>query len=176
MKILAPLVGLVLLAMPSILKAEETKLPEEFLMTSVAKITTCLRAQAVGMVKLATMGKELQADEPGDTIAEDHKQTLLKIISTIEDLRDVMNMEKLVGRHMVGLLMTDYKHTADDLEKSLSPIATKTDESMKELLKDAKDLDEFNQVFIPKMNSCTEAMENIGKTAEKFNNGLEKQK
>jgi len=174
MKLLAPLVALALLASP--VMAEETKLPEEFLMNSVAKITTCLRAQAAGMAKLAQMGKQLQAEEPGDTIAEDHKQTLLKILTNIENIRDVMNMEKVVGRHMIGLLITDYNKTPEELQKDLEPIAKRTDENMKVLMNNVSDLDEFNQAFLPKMNTCTEAMEKIADTAEKYNKGLENEK
>src|SRR5258708_34449744 len=119
-------------------------------MNNLSKVAVCIRSQSIGSKKLSVMVKEMQAVEPVNTMAEDNKKILLKILSEIENLQDIAFVESLVATSIVDELIGSYGHTEADIGKSLTEIVNRTNTSIKDQLKDATDLDEFNQVFHPK--------------------------
>lgn len=167
MKILAALFGLALMTTPLSAYAE-SKMPEDFLMTSLGKITVCVRSQKFGIAKLSGMVKQMQAEEPEDKMIEDHKKILLTMIGAISDLQDITESEKTMGIILISELINGYDHTLTDINASMKPIVEKTDTTMKDLLKDVTEYDEFNKVFVPKMAVCTTEMEKIVKSAEDY--------
>jgi hypothetical protein len=72
--------------------------------------------------------------------------------------------------------MEDYDHTVEGLNTALKPFVEGTDNNMTELLKDITEFDEFNRVFVPKMDMCATTVENIGKEAENMQKQLETKK
>lgn len=157
MKGIAAFLAALLLAAPVFAK---TKVPEAELMKGLIDLSVCMQTNLGAINKL---GQIIQSMASSDTnLLEDERHNLEKAMADHNNLKVFLGAESFMGAAIVSHLVDDYAHTLDDLNVSLKEVVHTTHEEMDDLLKDVKDYDEFNVLFIPKLNHCTTVIEQIG--------------
>lgn len=169
MKIFGILLG-ALIAVAQPVQAQEMKLldkvPEEYLMKILSTVAVCIRADVNGSIKLLKIVKSMREDNPN--MAEDDTKIIGSAISDINNINHVMEAETTIGVAVANTLMETYHHSEENLEAIIDPIAKSSDDGMEDLLKDVKTYEEFTNIFVPKMNKCSDMLHQMGRDVENF--------
>lgn len=164
MKTLAFLAAAFLFAQPAF---AEPKVSEAELMKNLTDLSVCMQINFGGMNKLGEIIREMIAG--GDkSLLEDERHTLEKAMADHNNFQVFLGAESFMGAALVNHLMDDYGHTMDDLNTKLKDTVETTYAEMETLFKDVKEYDEFNNVFIPKLNHCTTVIQQLGDVLEQL--------
>lgn len=163
MKGIAAFFAALLVAAPVFAK---TKVPEPELMKGLTDLAVCMQINFGGINKLSEIIQTLASSDLN--LLEDERHTLQKALADHNNLKVFLGAESFMGAAIVSHLVEDYGRSMDELNAALKEAVEATHDEMEDLLKDTKEYDEFNNLFIPKLNRCTTVIEQVGNLVGKL--------
>jgi hypothetical protein len=139
-----------------------SKVPEASLMQGLSNTTVCIRLNIFAAKKLTAIIKDLQTQ---GNLLEDDQKALTSAASDLNDIADVLEVEKLVGMGIAGVLVKTYNYTIEDLNTKLKDVIKAADEGFEDIFKDDDEYDEFAKHFVAKDKLCAEM---LGQMISKF--------
>jgi len=163
MKISAAFLAGFLIAVPAYAQEQTPKPPtnKEILMTGLSKVAVCIRSNHFATEKVRAIIKRMQK-EGSDKLEDDGTKILNEAADAYNELSMITQIEQIIARSLVDMLVDDYDYKLEDLNKSLTSIVAATDKKLNEIFKDIDEFPEFNKLYKPKLEACSDMIEELG--------------
>ncbi len=136
------------------------KVPEPILMEGLSAISNCVAVDIAGVKRLAALAQNTE-NEPNNL-------ELAKMQIAANALLTAIASETKVGIAIVSALMTEYKHSKEELQEKLKTQMDETKDDLKNSFDKAMDYDELEDVITPKLENCDKALIHWADEVEKY--------